>query len=68
MDRATGVEIKYSYIEFFHDESSIHSNDQGLYGWFSDDIHALRPKLQRDTWNISDFFCEWDGPLHNVCT
>lgn len=55
---------KKTYIIIHHDESSFHTNDTGNYRWSSDYIKPLLPKSAGRCRSISDFFIEFDGPLH----
>lgn len=51
------------YYPIFHDESTIHANDQSHFVWETDDQHELRQKSRGRLIHISDFIIEHCGRL-----
>ncbi|KAJ7472095.1 hypothetical protein FB451DRAFT_1471312 [Mycena latifolia] len=51
------------YYPIFHDESTVHANDQSHFVWETDDQHELRKKERGRLIHISDFIIEHCGRL-----
>ncbi|KAJ7939852.1 hypothetical protein B0H13DRAFT_2299891 [Mycena leptocephala] len=50
-----------TYYPIFHDESTVHVNDQSHFVWETDDQHELRQKSRGRLIHISDFIIEHCG-------
>ncbi|KAJ7430785.1 hypothetical protein B0H11DRAFT_2210849 [Mycena galericulata] len=51
------------YYPIYHDESTIHANDQSHFVWETDDQHELRQKSRGRLIHVSDFIIEHCGRL-----
>lgn len=51
------------YYPIFHDEATIHANDQSHFVWETDDQHELRKKSRGRLIHVSDFIIEHCGRL-----
>ncbi|KAF7291198.1 DDE family endonuclease [Mycena indigotica] len=52
------------FYPIFHDETSIHANDQTRYVWEREDEHELRSKSRGRIVHVSDFIIEHCGRLY----
>ncbi|KAJ7144254.1 hypothetical protein C8R44DRAFT_725211 [Mycena epipterygia] len=51
------------YYPIYHDESTLHANDQSHFVWETDDQHELRQKSRGRLIHVSDFIIEHCGRL-----
>ncbi|KAJ7928725.1 hypothetical protein B0H13DRAFT_2311352 [Mycena leptocephala] len=51
------------YYPIFHDEATVHANDQSHFVWETDDQHELRQKSRGRLIHVSDFIIEHCGRL-----